>query len=90
MDPDVIAPLIALVMMGAVGLVGMRMLLTYRIKRLEAMGGGRSPELEESLAELRDQVQQLRGDVVDLHERLDFTERVLTRGQHGERPVGDR
>lgn len=89
MDPDAIAPLIALVGLGVFTLAGMRMLLSYRIKRFEAQGRGHPHELEESVAELRDQVQLLRGDIVDLQERMDFTERVLTRGQGGERPVGD-
>ena len=89
MDPDAIAPLIAMVGMGVFTLAGLRMFLAYRIKRIEAQGRGHPHELEESVADLRDQVHLLRGDLVDLQERMDFTERVLARGQ-GERPLGER
>ena len=89
MDPDTIAPLIALVGLGVFTLAGMRMFLAYRIRRFEAQGRGHPHELEESITELRDQVHLLRNDVVELQERMDFTERVLTRGQGNERPVGE-
>ncbi len=87
MDPDAVFALIALLATSGVGLVGLRMLLSYRIKRLQAQGGGDAPrELGEGLAELREQMYLLRGDVADLQERMEFTERVLTRGQAEERP----
>jgi hypothetical protein len=37
--------------------------------------------LEETVGELRDQVGQMREDLVDLGERMDFAERVLVRGR---------
>jgi uncharacterized protein YlxW (UPF0749 family) len=37
--------------------------------------------LEESVLELTDQVTQLRTEVMDLGERMDFAERVLVRGR---------
>jgi hypothetical protein len=88
MDPDAIFAMTALVGSGVFILLGLRMFLSYRIKRFETTKGGRSPETDEALAELRDQVHLLRGDIVDLQERLDFTERVLTRGQGSERAAG--
>jgi hypothetical protein len=89
MDPDAVFAMLGLLGSGVFALIGMRMLLNYRIKRFETMKGGRSPETDEAIAELREQVHFLRGDVVDLQERLDFTERVLTRGQGNERAVGE-
>jgi hypothetical protein len=89
MDPDTIAPLIALVGLGVFTLAGMRMFLAYRIRRFEAQRRGHPHELEESITELRDQVHLLRNDVVELQERMDFTERVLTRGQGNERPIAE-
>lgn len=84
MNAEVLAPLIALLGLGTLALVGLRMFLTYRIKRFQARGGGvPSPELEDGLAELRDQVHLLRGDLTELQERVDFTERVLARGRDG-------
>jgi hypothetical protein len=85
MNAEVIAPLIATVMFGVFVLTGMKMFLGYRIKRLQAQKEGRPPELDEAIADLRDQMHLLRGEVVDLQERMDFHERVLTRGQAGER-----
>jgi hypothetical protein len=77
--------LVTFLAVGGFGLIGLRSFLDYRIKRLQAQGGGGAPgALEDGLAELKDQMYQLRGDVADLQERLEFTERVLTRGQGGE------
>lgn len=85
MDPDAVFAMVALFLLSGVSLVGLRMLLNYRIKRIQAQGGAERPrELEEGLAELREQMYLLRGDVTDIQERLDFTERVLTRGKDGE------
>jgi hypothetical protein len=80
MDPDAFAALIAFLGFGGFCLLGLRMLLTYRIKRFQTQGGG-SRELEEGLAELKDQMYVLRGDLADLQERVEFTERVLARGR---------
>ncbi len=89
MDPDAVFAMVALAVSGVFALTGLRMFLNYRIKRFETTKGVRSPETNEAFAELREQIQFLRGDVVDLQERLDFTERVLTRGPGSERPVGE-
>jgi hypothetical protein len=39
-------------------------------------------------ADLRDQVQRLTSDVAELHERVDFTERLLARQRDAERLKG--
>jgi hypothetical protein len=84
MEEAVVALVMSLAV-GGFGLIGLRTFLDYRIKRLQAQGGGEAPRaLEDGLAELKDQMYQLRGEVADLQERLEFTERVLTRGQGGE------
>ena len=81
MDPDAVAPLLGFLGFGAFCLLALRMFLSYRIRRLQAHGGALPRELEEGLAELRDQMYVLRGDLVDLQERVEFTERVLARGR---------
>lgn len=46
---------------------------------------------EHELAQLRAEVDQMRGELSEVHERLDFTERLLARGQeqsHLGRPSG--
>jgi anaerobic C4-dicarboxylate transporter len=59
----------------------------YRARRL-----GGDPEfqqrIEQSVRELGEQMGQLREDVVDLGERLDFAERMLVRGREDAR-LGD-
>jgi hypothetical protein len=42
-------------------------------------------ELEESRAELLNELQQLRTEVSDLSERMDFAERLLAKQREGER-----
>jgi hypothetical protein len=87
-DPDAVFAMIALLMASGVGLISLRMFLNYRIKRFQAQGSGERPRaLDEGLAELKEQMYLLRGDVADLQERMEFTERVLTRGQGGEKPL---
>lgn len=87
MDPDAFAALVAFLGFGGFCLIGLRMLLNFKVKRLHAQGGGvPTRELEDGLAELRDQVYLLRGELSDLQERVDFTERVLARGQADARP----
>jgi hypothetical protein len=78
---EAIAPLIALLGIGTFTLLGLRMYLGYRTKRLELSAGQPSAHLEEAIEELRHEVQGLRGDVGELQERVDFAERLLTRGQ---------
>jgi hypothetical protein len=39
---------------------------------------------------LRQAVEQLAGEVSELHERLDFAERVLAAGREGDRLEGER
>ncbi len=63
------------------GLLGLRMLLNYRVRRLEASSRGGDPgPLEEAVQALREEVYVLRNDLGEVQERLDFTERLLTRG----------
>lgn len=78
---EAIAPLVALLGAGTFTLIGLRMYLGYKAKRLELGAGTPSSGLEESLRELQQEVQLLRGDVGELQERVDFAERLLARGQ---------
>lgn len=84
MPPEIveaIAPLIAtFAMLGGV-LVGLRMYWNYKTRRLELERGGTPAHLTELVEDLRADVHALRGDVGEMQERLDFAERLLTRGQ---------
>lgn len=94
MPPEIIDPLIALLALlglGTFSLIGLRMFLGYKARRLEGSSGrGESGRVEELIEDLRNEVQLLRGDVGELHERMDFAERLLTRGQNAESPPGKR
>jgi hypothetical protein len=84
---DGIFALIALLAVSGVALTGLRILLNYRLKRLQIQGGGGPQEasrMEEGLSEIKDQMYLLRGDLAELQERMDFTERVLARGKNAE------
>ena len=86
---DAIAPLIALGGLGIFSLVGLRMLLSYKARRLEIGATGAPPSRVEDLVEdLRAEVQLLRGEVGELHERVDFAERLLARGS-GPEPTAE-
>jgi len=82
---DAIAPLIALVGLGTFSLIGLRMLLSYKARRLELSAGHRDTNgMEDLIDDLRSEVQLLRGEVGELHERVDFAERLLARGSTDE------
>ena len=48
-------------------------------------GDTRSPELQAHLETLEDELVSLRGQLAETNERLDFAERLLTRGEEGQR-----
>ncbi|MHB1327442.1 MAG: hypothetical protein ACYC2K_04495 [Gemmatimonadales bacterium] len=52
-----------------------------KVAKLKADAGrdGIGPGADERLAALEDEVAQLRGELVEAQERIDFTERLLTR-----------
>jgi hypothetical protein len=54
---------------------------TVQYARTKAAAGGSVPPLGDEVAALREQVEELRHQLADVHERIDFTERLLSRGQ---------
>ena len=83
---DAIAPLIATFALGGFTLAGLKMYWSYKTRRLEIEGGGSSRKADEALEDVRAEVQALRADLGELHERMDFAERLLTRGQDAAEP----
>ena len=77
---DAIAPLIATFALGGFTLAGLKMYWSYKTRRLEIEGGRPSGKVDEVLDDLRGELHALRADVSELHERMDFAERLLTRG----------
>ena len=77
MPPEVIVALgesLGITTLGAFVLMGMRV-------RLKAKSSEPPKKLTEAMEGLYDQNQALREDVAELQERLDFHERLLTRGR---------
>jgi hypothetical protein len=69
----VLIPLAAIVMWGAKGIA-------------QAVAVGRARAAAPALPDegLRAEIEELRQRVMELEERQDFTDRMLTRGQHGD------
>ena len=79
MDSDFVGFVVVMVTMATVGFGGYAAvrLINILLRRMEGSGG---PEALAELAELRARVEELeadRGQVLELEERVDFTERVL-------------
>lgn len=79
MDPDYIPPLIAFLSTGTFILIGMRMWLNARVKRAELTPNEDLAHLREAIAQLREENQGVREELAELHERVDFAERLLSR-----------
>ncbi len=88
MTPSNIELLIAI--LGAMGiislsLVGLKIFVGAWVKRKEIAAGGDTAQLLDALEALRSDQDELRtqlgSEISDLHERLDFAERLLTKGQ---------
>ena len=85
MDMDGIGTFALFFSSGAIGL-GWISFLAYRAKlkaetdRLR-LGGASSDAVDELRQEMHDLVAQQSGQLDDLHERLDFTERLLAKGK---------
>jgi hypothetical protein len=52
-----------------------------QIVRIRTHGSQSTPELAGEVAALRDQVDSLQQQLLETQERIDFTERLLTRGR---------
>jgi hypothetical protein len=85
MDPviaDVLGPVLALLGVGSMILIGMKMRYTHlRHTRTGQVGQQETERLSEDVAGLRDDCRMLREEFVDLYERVEFTERVLAQGK---------
>jgi hypothetical protein len=85
MDPaiaEVIGPVLAILGLGSMILIGLKMRYTHlRHTRHPQVEQEAMERLTEDVAGLRDDVRILREEFVDLYERVEFAERVLTRGR---------
>ncbi len=75
MDPGVVAVFIPIlgILVGGIalcGFVGLKMWSNHQLKMREAPGG--------DIERLTEAVQQLQEEIAEIHERMDFTERMLS------------
>jgi hypothetical protein len=90
MDKQTVAVLIPVIVMliplSAIILNGWQKIIKLRIE--EAKARGVAPESSRELDALRGELDQLRHEVGEMHERLDFTERLLARNSERDRLPG--
>ncbi len=79
--PEEIAILILVGMLGGFALGGLKMILAARVARRGQVGREEFDRLTDAVDTLHEQVYQVRESVAELHERMDFAERLLTRGE---------
>ena len=78
MGPEVVGifvPIVAII--GFFGLMGLKTWSNLQLKMRETPDGG-SARLTETVQELQDEVASMREEIAELHERADFTERLLS------------
>jgi len=79
---ELLTALVGLLGFGTFGLIGLRMFLNYRVRRLTANAGGDEVRrLAETVEELQRDLADTRADLTDVHERMDFAERLLTKAR---------
>jgi len=71
---------------GTFVLIGLKMFLNYRARRITGAGSEDVRQLQESVEELRRGLADTRAELADVHERMDFAERLLTRARDAGRP----
>ena len=78
MAPEVLAIFVPILgILGGVGLVGLKIWTNHKLK-MRAMPDGDNERLTEAVQQLSDDVGSMREDIAEIHERLEFTERMLS------------
>ena len=84
MDPavaEVIGPVFAITAMGVMFLIGIKMRFSHKISMLNRENPEQVERLTDAVQHLHEDVRVLRGEMLELHERMDFAERMLTSGK---------
>ncbi len=79
--PEEIVILIMTAMVGTFTVIGLKILVSARKARRGEIGKEEVQRLAETVEGLQDQMYQVRDGVSELHERMDFAERLLTKGE---------
>ena len=85
MDPilaETIAPFFAIIGVGSMVLIGMKLRYNYKARIAEQTGSTEDLDrIANAVGDLIDEVQSLREGLADMNERMEFTERMLTQGK---------
>jgi uncharacterized protein YlxW (UPF0749 family) len=84
MPPEVlemIAPLIAIIGVGTMVLIGMKMRLSAKVQLQQGSKKEDVERLADAVDALHDEVRMLREEHAELQERMDFAERMLSSGK---------
>ena len=84
MPPEIVEPiaaLIAIMGLGTMFLIGMKMRLSAKAKLQQGSKGEEVDRLTDAVEGLAEEVRMLRDEYGELHERVDFAERILARGK---------
>ena len=79
--PEEVVILIMTAMVGTFTVVGLKILVSARRTRHGEVGTEEVRRLAETVEGVQDQMYQVRDAVAELHERVDFAERLLTKGE---------
>ena len=69
---------------AVVSIVGIAAIVVIKLAKIR-FGSRGDRGVDDAVARLEGQISELRGQVADLEERLDFTERLLAQGREGEK-----
>lgn len=69
------------IFLGGMGLAGFKSWLNYRARKTGSIDPADVEHLTEAVDNLRQQAELLRGEFSELYERVEFTERMLSRGR---------
>jgi len=84
MDPEIVyhlGPVLGILGIGSMILIAIKMRYTHLRHTRAGQVGQDELERREDVASLHDEVRALREQLVDVSERLEFTERVLIQGK---------
>ncbi len=84
MPPEIIeaiGPFLAIISIGTMILVGMKMRLSAKVQLQQGSKGEDVERLADAVDGLHEEVRILREEYGELHERMDFAERILSTGK---------
>jgi hypothetical protein len=84
MPPEIveaIAPFLAMTAIGTLILVGMKMRLSAKVQLQQGSKSEDVERLADAVDGLHEEVRMLREEYTELHERMDFAERMLSSGK---------